>query len=85
VQAPAECSTVEDLRRQAFGDDRHLRDVAPVRRDKFAALNEVEPQDLEIVPRQSHSLKCLEPAHCRIQDNGVGEVEGPTPREIAAR
>jgi hypothetical protein len=49
VQAPAECSIVEELRRQAFGDDRHLGDVAPVSRDKFAALNEIEPHDLEIV------------------------------------
>ena len=49
VQAPAECSTVEELRGQAFGDDRHLGDVAPVRRDEIAALKEVEPQGPEKV------------------------------------
>ena len=35
---------------KVFGDDRHLGDVAPVRRDEFAALPEVEPQDLEKSP-----------------------------------
>jgi hypothetical protein len=49
VQAPAECSTVEDLRRQASGDDRHPRDLALVRRNKFPALKKVKPHDLEIV------------------------------------
>ena len=60
--------------------------LAPVRRDKFPALNEVEPHGLEIVTtgRATHGKASNRPI-AGIHDNGVGGVEGPTPREIAAR
>ena len=48
MQAPAECAAL-DHGGQAFGDDRHLGDVAPVRRGEIAALKEVEPQGPEQV------------------------------------
>jgi hypothetical protein len=49
VQAPAERSTVEELRGEAFRDDRHLGDVAPVRLDEIAALKQVDPDSHEKV------------------------------------
>ena len=39
MQAPAECRTVEELRRQAFGDDRHPGDRAPVSRDEHLLVS----------------------------------------------
>ena len=72
VQAPAECRALEDHGGQAFGDDRHLGDVAPVRRDEIAALKEVEPQGPEQV------------ATGRPSERTSGGVS-PGPRESSCR
>jgi hypothetical protein len=73
-----------------FGDDRHLGDVAPVRRDEIAALPEVQPQDLEEVAfcrRRGHEIaerssrRATRPI-AGIHSNLVGD---PTLREIVTR
>ena len=66
TEASAECRAARRLSRKVFGDDRHLGDVAPVRRDEFAALHEVEPQDLEEV------------AFCRRRAHEKARSVGPT-------
>ena len=88
TQAPAERGIVEELRREAFGDDRHVGYLAPIGRDKFPALNEVEPQGLEIVATGRSTGPEEAPVRpiAGIHSNGIGGVEGvPTLPEIAAR
>ncbi|MNC87461.1 hypothetical protein D3C83_31890 [compost metagenome] len=73
-----------------FGDDRHLGDVAPVRRDESAALPEVEPQDFEEIAfgrRRAHekaerSSRRITPPVAGVHWNEVGD---PTRREIVTR
>ena len=43
AQAPVECAALHHGS-EAFGDDRHLGDVAPIRRGEIAAVKDVEPE-----------------------------------------
>ena len=74
VQAPAECAALHHGG-EAFGDDRHLGDVAPVRRGEIAALKEVEPQGPEEVAT-GRRTDCKRPS-VRAQRSRRFGVRGP--------
>ena len=83
VQAPAEGGATLDHGGQAFGDDRHLGDVALVPRGEIAALKEVEPQGPEKIATSG-------PTHCKavsqpVLDSQVKRLGVRGPQQITTR
>ena len=83
MQDPAECRAL-DHGGQAFGDNCHLGDVAPVRRDEIEALKEVEPQGPEQIATGRPS-ECKAAASLRVQESQVAGFGVRGPQQITTR